>query len=100
MRVGGDGWAHAWVDGQVREHTGQFDEHVLCLGRPRCLGTQTTRNSQGQGGGVQGTLRGCWRCRALGSGSDPVAPSPHFNTIDGFEALLGDTPEFIPGKVP
>ena len=37
-RVGGDGWAHARVDGQVGEHAGQLDEHVLRLGRPRRLG--------------------------------------------------------------
>lgn len=33
-RLGGDGRAHARMNGQVGEHAGQLDEHVLRLGRP------------------------------------------------------------------
>lgn len=39
LRVGGHGLPDAWVHGQVGEHTGQLDEHVLHLGRrPLCPG--------------------------------------------------------------
>lgn len=32
MWVGGHGLPDAWVDGQVGEHAGQLDQHVLHLG--------------------------------------------------------------------